>query len=115
MILNGKKRPILVAGAHHHRSRITCLGPSDLGRIAIMGSRKVPDHRLASPLGSPIGLRPEIHCRYLRPLQTPYHDQLQVISHFTCNCEAWIEAWERGPAWREALGKGRAMFPDRER
>lgn len=29
--------------------------------------------------------------------------------------EAWIEAWERGPAWREALGKGRAMLPDRER
>jgi hypothetical protein len=29
--------------------------------------------------------------------------------------EAWIEAWERGPAWRDALGKGRAMLPDRER
>jgi hypothetical protein len=28
--------------------------------------------------------------------------------------EAWIEAWDRGPAWREALGKGRAMLPDRE-
>jgi hypothetical protein len=29
--------------------------------------------------------------------------------------EVWMEAWERGPAWREALRQGRAMLPERER
>ncbi|EWY38331.1 hypothetical protein N825_14070 [Skermanella stibiiresistens SB22] len=29
--------------------------------------------------------------------------------------EAWIEAWERGPSWRDALRKGKATLPDRAR
>ena len=57
-ILNGKKRPILVADADHHRSGNTCMGLHGLDRIVGVGGRKVLCRRRASPLDSRIEIRP---------------------------------------------------------
>jgi hypothetical protein len=57
MILNEKKKPILVADAYHHRSRITCLGFHGVGRIPTLGGRKDPGHGLASSLDSRMRFR----------------------------------------------------------